>query len=173
MEYLGDFLKMVVPSALVLYAMYLVVRTLVMREVDQKSLELKLKSRETVLPLRLQAYERVILFLERNAIGNILAREQKPGQTAAQLHHKLVSTIRDEFNHNLSQQLYMSDKAWELVSQAKEQTISMINQNYSKMDPASESRSLAKGLIDQLIKENQDPHHPAILFIKKEIRELY
>lgn len=173
MDLLSDFLKMVIPSALVLYAMYLVVRTLASREYDRKLVELKVKEKETVLPLRLQAFERVILFLERNSIPNLISRENQPGIKAAQLYHKLTSSIRDEFNHNLSQQLYISEKSWDAVVQAKDQSISIINQFYAKVDPNSDGKELSKTLIDWLIKGNEDPHKRAIHLVKKEIRELY
>jgi hypothetical protein len=173
MELLGDLLKILLPAALVVYAVYLIVRSLTSKEYEKRMGELKIKSREIAFPLRLQAYERVILFLERITLPNILARVNKKGMNSLQLYNQLLFDIRDEYNHNLSQQVYISDQAWNLITNSKEQTIAFINKSFSGFEPSQDSVVFAKVLLDKLIAERMDFTGEAITFVKNEIRELY
>ena len=67
----------------------------------------------------------------------------------------------------------MSNKSWEAVVQAKDQSIALVNQFYAKMDPGADGKELSKSLIDWLIKGNEEPHSKAIQIVKKEIQQLY
>ncbi len=173
MEMLGDLIKIVIPSALVMYAGYLVFRHFLKVEKLKGETSLKEKSRELAFPLRLQAYERVILFLERITLPNFLARIDKKGMSAPMLYQQLLLEIRDEYNHNLSQQIYMSDKAWNLATNCKERTIALVNQVFSSIDSKAEATIFAKAIMDKILSENLDICGEAIEFIKNEIRELY
>ena len=173
MEYLGDFLKILLPSALVIYAVYLVLRSFGAREDSRHENDLRIKSREIAFPIRLQAYERLILFLERVNLANIIGRTDKRKMSTILLYNQILSEVRDEYNHNLSQQVYVSDKAWDLLTNSKERTIAFVNKVFSEVDPESEARVFAKALLDKMIAENQDFTGEAIHILKEEIRELY
>ena len=82
MEYITDLIQLIVPAALVLYAMYLVIKSFLQKDFDKRLIELKIKNSETVLPLRLQAYERMALFLERISPNNMLLRMADPNLPA-------------------------------------------------------------------------------------------
>ncbi len=173
MEYLGDFLKIVLPAALVLYAVYMVLRSIGSREGEKYQNDLKLKGREIAFPIRLQAYERLILFLERVNLANIISRMDKSKLNTVMMYNQILSEVRDEYNHNLSQQVYVSDKAWSLLTNSKERTIAFVNKVYSESNPEAEARIFAKSILDKMIAENQDLTGEAIQFLKEEIRELY
>src|SRR6185436_13944932 len=81
MDALVDFVKIVIPASVVLYAVYLTVRSFIAKEIELKKLEVRAKSIETILPARLQAYERITLFLERISPQNLLIRLNNPGYT--------------------------------------------------------------------------------------------
>jgi hypothetical protein len=83
MDTLSDLIKIVLPAALVLYAMYLVIRSFLQKDFDRQVVALKQKNAEVVLPIRLQAYERMALFLERISPNNMLIRLADPTMTAA------------------------------------------------------------------------------------------
>src|SRR5438477_1949055 len=117
-ELLLDLLKITVPALMLLAGMYFLVKTYVDRDYRLRLLELRMKNAETVLPIRLQAYERMCLFLERITPSNLLIRVSGSGQTASDYHRMLINDIRNEYNHNLSQQIYMTDKTWEMIQSA-------------------------------------------------------
>src|SRR4028119_1270098 len=118
MEIFGDLIKILLPAAAVLYAMYLTVKAFLNKDFDKRLVDIKIKNTELTLPLRLQAYERMCLFLERISPHNLVVRLNEPAYNAIQFHQKLLLEIREEYNHNLSQQVYMSDQSWTYVKNA-------------------------------------------------------
>src|SRR5215208_7812767 len=128
MDALLDLVKILVPATIVLYAVFLIVRSFIMRELELKKLEIRGRSIETVLPVRLQAYERMTLFLERTSPQNLLVRINTPGLTAREFHRMLLDEIRNEYNHNVSQQVYIGEGVWSLIKNAKEDLTIQINE---------------------------------------------
>src|SRR5690606_18732338 len=100
-------------------------------------------SLETTLPLRLQAYERLTLFIERINPTNMLVRVHVSGTTVRELQQFLVDEIRTEHQHNITQQLYVSAQAWAVVSRIKEDSIGMINSAASGLSPEASSVELS------------------------------
>jgi hypothetical protein len=133
--------------------------------------DLKLEDHRIILPLRLQAYERLILFLERILPNNLVLRINRPEMDAYQLQTNLIRTIREEFEYNLSQQLYVSSRSWELIKNAKEEMIKMINIAAGRVNESAPSAELAR-IIFELSLENDKPLpvSTAIEAIKKEIQ---
>jgi hypothetical protein len=128
---------------------------------------------QTILPLRLQAYERFVLFLERIHPSNLVMRLNNPDLTAMQLQSLLVRTIREEFEYNLSQQLYISGNAWELIKNAKEETIAMINHAASGLPENAPSANLVKKVFEVSISKGKLPVETALDEIKKELQKLF
>lgn len=173
MEVLLDFIKILLPAGLVLYAMYLVVQSFLTKEFEKRLLEVRLRNNDVVLPVRLQAYERCIMLLERMSPHTLLLRLNDPHMNSQQLGQFLVSNIREEFNHNLSQQLYMSDQAWTLIVAAREEIINIINQAQQRTQAESPGIELAKNIFEDLMSRQEDPVAPAIGFLKNEIRTVF
>ena len=88
----------------------------------KRLLELKKDERKVITPIRLQAYERSTLFLERISPEALIPRVHKNGMSARQLQQEMLNDVRREFDHNLSQQMYMSDQVWMVIKKAKEET---------------------------------------------------
>ena len=131
------------------------------------------EEQKILVPLRLQACERIILFLERISPGNLVMRLNQPDFTALQLQSAMIKTIREEYEYNLSQQLYISAKAWELVKNAKEESIKLINVasgNIQGHGPASE---LIKNIFELTLESSKPPVDTAIEEVKKEIQRLF
>ena len=168
-----DLLKITIPAVLILYSTYLMVRSFFNKQLDELHLTLRHKNQETVLPVRMQAYERVCLLLERISPNNIIPRLNEKGMTAGQLQGLMVSEIRNELNHNLSQQVYMSDDAWIYVKSAVEQLISMINESANELRGEATSLDLAKKVFEKNVSNQTDTISGALGFIKNEIRELF
>ena len=130
------------------------------------------EDQKILLPLRLQAYERIVLFLERISPNNILMRLNKPDMTAIELQSVLVKTIREEFEYNLSQQIYISSTAWEMVKNAKEETIKMINIAAGKSNEEAPSANLVRNIFELALGTGKLPVDSAIDEIKKEIQRI-
>ena len=173
MDTLLEFAKLLIPAGAVLYGMYLVVKSFVQKELDKAEIEVKSNNAEVILPLRLQAYERISLFLERISPNNLVIRIRDNSFSAGQFHQALISDIREEYNHNLSQQIYVSDKAWSMVKGAKEEIISVINQSAEGMTAESNSLELAKRIFEKMMERKSDPTVVALTQIKEEVRTLY
>lgn len=173
MEILIEFAKLLLPAAAVLYAMYLTTKSFLDREMTQKMVDIKLKNTDTVLPIRLQAYERICLFLERITPNNLIIRLNQGNLTAREFQHVLLSEIRQEYNHNISQQVYISDEAWEFVVSAKEGIISTINQAAETIENDAKSIDLAKKIFEITMEKKTDPTAHALAKVKEEIRHFF
>ena len=125
------------------------------------------------LKLRLQAYERVALLLERITPVNIIQRVSRPGLTAEELKHLLVNDIQSEFNHNLSQQIYVSHQVWSLTRAVKEQIIQLINIAYMKMPENAKGLDLSKAIFTILIEREENPTQKALDFLNKEVHLIF
>ena len=173
MEYLTDFLQILVPAALVLYAVFLTVRSFLQRDLDKKLVELKISNNDTILPLRLQAYERVCLLLERISPNNMLLRMSDPSFNALQFQQLVIKEIREEFNHNLSQQVYMSEEAWEKVRATVNELIAVVNAAAEGLSVEHNSVDLSQRIFDGMIQLDRDPVGEALSLCKKEIQQLF
>ena len=173
MDALLEFAKLLIPAAAVLYGMYLVVKSFVQKELDKSRIEIKSKNAELTLPMRLKAYERLSLFLERITPNNLVIRVRDNSYTAPQFQQALLNDIREEFNHNLSQQIYVSDNAWNLVKSAKEEIISVVNQSSKDLNADANSLVLAKRIFDKMMERKSDPTAIALAQITEEARSLF
>jgi hypothetical protein len=173
MEALLEFGKMVIPAAIVLYAMFMVVRSFTEKEVALKKLEVRSRSIETILPARLQAYERITLFLERISPQNLLYRLSDPSYSARDFQKLLLDELRNEYNHNVSQQVYMSEDTWNLVRNAKEDLLVMINEASSRLQDDARGIDLSRKIFELALERNVDPIGHALSEVKKEIQQTF
>ncbi len=111
------------------------------------ALEASKDNRAAILPLRLQAYERMALFLERIDPNQLVMRIHTGGLTVSQEQNLLLTAIRSEFEHNLSQQIYISDNVWQKVCDAKGDIEAIINTVAADMDKDAESREFAETVL--------------------------
>jgi len=173
MDTVIDFAKLLVPAGLVLYAMYLVVKTFLAKDFEKRVVELRTKNQETVLPIRLQAYERMTLFLERISPNNLIPRVKTGGLNSREFQHVLLNEIRTEFNHNVSQQIYMSHEAWELIKNAKEDLIVSINNSADELSDESSDLELSRKIFGVTMNSEHDAIGKAIKFLKEEIQQYF
>jgi hypothetical protein len=169
MEALYDILKITVPALLVMLTAWILLRYLIKNDQDKRKQEMILQNSRTVTPIKLQAYERIVLFLERISLESMLVRVSSPGVTAGQLHSALLTTIRSEFEHNLSQQIYMSPQAWEVVRNARSNMIKIINGEFEKLPPKTTGMEFSKILLETIMEMQKEPTRAAIDYIKGEI----
>jgi hypothetical protein len=170
MQALTELLKYTVPSLVVLAAAYFLLKMFLDKEAEKNQLQMRLDVQKNSLPVRMQAYERLVLLLERIELAGLLVRTNMPGMTALQLQSSLVQSIRSEFDHNLSQQLYVSTKAWEMVRNAREETIKRINTAAMQLPPDATSADLASLILINDIDAEQSVVRGALDLIKSEAR---
>jgi hypothetical protein len=104
---------------------------------------------------------------------NLLARVQTPKMNTQSLHRVLIQSIRSEYNHNMSQQVYISDETWDLINQGKDQLISLINAQITATDPKADGIELGKLIIEASLSEHKWLLDDALTHLKKEFRENY
>lgn len=173
MEDLLDILKYILPSLVVFGTAFFILRAFLQNGTHKKLLELKLTNQNVISPIRLQAYERVTLLLERISPSSLILRIAEPGMTASQLQTALIQNIRDEFEHNLSQQIYISSQAWDLTRNAKEEMIKLVNLAASRLNDNASATDLGSVILELSMTQNKLPLNTAIDYIKKEVRQLY
>lgn len=173
MDALIEFGKILIPASVVLYAAFLVVRSFIQKDIDLKKLEIRGRSIETVLPNRLHAYERMTLFLERMSPQNLLVRLNTGSIPAKEFQQVLLAEVRNEYNHNVSQQVYISEEVWELIKNAKEDLIVNINDAANELGEAASSLDLSKKIFEKTMGKSVDPLAHALSELKREIQRIF
>jgi hypothetical protein len=167
-----EILKITLPALIVFLTAWLVLRNMLKNDQERRKQELILSTSRTVTPIKLQAYERIVLFLERISFDSLLLRVSSPGMTAHELHSALLTTIRSEFEHNLSQQIYMSPQAWEVVKNARGSLIKIINSEIEKLPPEATAMAYSRILLERIMELDKEPTRVAIDFIKAELSRM-
>ncbi|MCX7727964.1 MAG: hypothetical protein N2203_00675 [Bacteroidia bacterium] len=164
-----ELLQIILPSLLTAGVILFIVREFFKAEEKRRDAEIKKQLSSQITPMKIQAYERMIIFLERLNPNSLVLRVNKHNMTNRQLHHALIQTIKQEYEHNLSQQLFISSGAWELIKTAKEETIKLINIAYSKVPPDNSSNELSLTIINAANSlDKKLPHEIALEYLKKE-----
>lgn len=173
MDLFADLLKLLVPAGLVLYGMYLTVKLMLEREAEKNRVELKNRYATDVTPLRLQAYERMALFLERITPSNLLLRLSGQATLALEFQQVLLREIREEYNHNVSQQIYMSQTVWEEVQNSMNEVVLLINEAAGEIAPDAPALDLSKKIFDKIIQKNTQPTAAGLKAVKDEVQTVF
>jgi len=173
MDPILEILSFTIPSVVVFLTAFFLLRSFFKNEDKKRKFELSMNYKESILPLRLQAYERLILLLERISPDSLVMRISGPDMTVIQLQAELISAIRSEFEHNLAQQTYISSSAWEMVKAAKNSMIKMVNESASEFKPDGKGINLSKSILENSMELKSSPVYAALEFLKKEVRELF
>lgn len=131
------------------------------------------KDKEGLLSLRLQAHERLILFVERINPSNLFLRLHQQGLTAKELQSHILTEIRTEYQHNVSQQLYIGAETWQMVRKLKDDTLMMINNAKQSLPEEASSVDLSKLVLQHLTGISENPYDLTQLLIKKDIHQLF
>lgn len=172
-EVIVDFFKFIIPAAIVFAVAYYFITKFLNEQRALRILELKKEQTKLITPIKLQAYERLALFLDRIGPDNLVVRLSKSGQSALELRSLLIHTITDEFNHNISQQIYVSDQSWKLIKAVKEQVIAIVETCYKECKETDSGPTLGKLILTKLMKEKEIPTQRAIELLKKEIEIVF
>lgn len=163
----------ILPSVVVFLTAFYTLKQFMTARTNERMMDLRKEDHRQTLPLRLQAYERITLFLERISPGPLVLRVHKSNMSSRMLHAELIATVREELEHNVTQQVYMSEKAWAKVKQAKEETIRLINLSYEQTGDDHSATELSRRIFENVGRLTHTPSQEALLFIKDEVRRLF
>lgn len=174
MDAFFEILRIILPATAVFVAAWLIVKGFLDSEQNRREMELKRANQASVTPLRLQAYERIVIFLERINPNNLVIRVNKQNFNSYQFHLELIKAVKSEYEHNLSQQIYMSHGSWELVKTSKEEIIKLINISATKVANDAPGSDLAMMILNVTANLGKKlPNEIAIDFIKKEVSQSF
>ncbi|MFV8224650.1 hypothetical protein [Christiangramia aquimixticola] len=165
-----DLLYGILPALIVGLISYYFFHVYTNNEENRRRFLLLREKQKTTLPIKLQAYERFALYLERISPGKLLFRVQPTSDDVASYVNLLIANIDQEFEHNLAQQIYISDSCWDYIKTAKNATINMLRNASGKegVSTPDELREVVlKGMMDK-----QPPTDAALSYIKKEVKNL-
>jgi len=172
-QYLLDILKFTIAGAGVIWIAFYLVKPYLDKQNQVQLLELKRSVSSQTLPLRLQAYERVVLFIDRINPANMLIRLNAGGLSAADLHIVIVNEIRTEFQHNVTQQIYVSSRVWAVMKRVKEDTMSLVNNAIKGLPQNATAMDLSKTVLIHLSQLEDDPYEIAINLVRQDLEELF
>ena len=132
---------------------------------------LKKELQVNALPIRLQAYERMALFLERITPSKLLIRVVPTSSNKDDYEALIIQSIEQEFEHNLSQQIYISEKCWNIINAAKNATIQLIRKA-SLLEKTDTANKLREVVLTEMM-ERRSPSDAALSFIKDEVADLW
>ena len=140
-------LVIIAPTLIVAGGMYLLIKNLLERDYRLKLLESRRLLQKEMLPLKLQAIERLVVFLERLRPESMVFRILQPGMQVRDLQLDLLATIRSEYEHNLSQQVYLTPQSWVAVRQAKDEMIALINVSADSVQTDAKAMELSQKIF--------------------------
>lgn len=160
------------PALIVFASCYLLLRQFLRNKEQLELLAIQKSTAVKALPLKLQAYERLILFFERIYVPNLVARIRTKKMSSGDLHSALMIAIQQEFEHNVTQQMYVSDKLWEIIRLAKQEIFNQMDHVMVSTGFSEDADDFSRALIDHFTKPDFDPSRKAIFAIKQEAKLL-
>jgi hypothetical protein len=152
---------------------YFIVKNQIEQYLILKKATLDKDVRASLLPLRLQAHERIILFIERINPSNLLIRVHQPGIELAALQVLVVNEINTEYQHNIAQQLYVNTVTWNTLKKLKDDSIAMINNAAQHLPADAQGIELSKKVLQHMSNIEDNPYDFAIGLVKKDIHKLF
>lgn len=170
-QQLLNLLMYTIPALVTGAIAYLFFREHVDNENNRRNFLITKDLQKEAFPIRLQAYERMSLFLERIAPPKLLTRTNPTSSNKEDYENLLIATIQQEFEHNLSQQIYVSDPCWNIILAAKNATIQLIRK--AAMNEKTDSANKLREVILTELMDKPSPSNAALSFIKEEVSELW
>jgi hypothetical protein len=168
-----DILKLTVAGVGVVWVAFYLIKPYLDKSERLQVLELKKSADNQTLPLRLQAYERIVLFVERINPSNLLVRISGSGQSAAELHYMAVQELNNEYQHNITQQVYVSSRAWAVVRRLKDDTANLLNTTLRGLPENATALDFSRALLTHLSQVENNPYEVAAGMIHKDLEELF
>lgn len=163
----------IVPAGAVLMTAIYFIRRESEKELRNSQIELKKERQQFFLPNRVDAYQRIILLMERIHPNSLVMRHNNPGLPAAAMQVKLLESIRSEYEHNIAQQMFISPQAWDVARKAKDETVKIINLAGQQMGPTSNGMDLSSKIFEIVAEVGTLPTEIAVTALKEEVQKLF
>lgn len=173
LSFILEVLKLTIPALIVFLTAYYVLRTYLNNQLQLKSIEIRKSQLQTTLPLKLQAYERLSLFCERIAIPSLLLRIRREEMSAGELRLALLLAIQQEYEHNITQQVYVSTQLWEIIKLARDEAMNVVTLVAGQTPAQAPGKELAQSLFNFLNQRESTIGENALLAIKKEAAAIF
>lgn len=173
LPYLFDILKYTIAGLGVVWIAFYLVKPYLDKDEKIQLLELKKAVHNQTLPLRLQAYERLVLFIERVNPANMLIRVNAPSYSARELYNLVVDEIRNEYQHNITQQIYVSSRAWGVIKRVKDDTLAIVNNAFKIVPETATGFELSKTILTYLSTLEDNPYDIGAGLIRKDLEGLF
>jgi hypothetical protein len=171
MEIALELLKITIPAVAVMLTAYFATKQVLDAQYKKRELELRREMSKSFSPNKINAYERLVLLLERIHPAEMVLRVHQRGMTAKKFQGELTRSIREEFQHNLTQQLYVSATAWSYIRAAKEETIKLVNLAASNVPEKSSALDLSNMIFQIMSKMEHNPVDIAKDYLKQELKK--
>ena len=171
--YLLDILKYTIAGLGVVYIAFYLAKPYLERGEQMQLLEFKKAMATQTLSLRLQAYERLVLFIERINPGNMLLRMNATAYSAHELYGLIVEDIRNEYQHNITQQIYVSSRAWGVIKHVKEDTLGIVNSAIRSLPETATGLDLSKAILGHLAQLEDNPYELGASMLRKDLEKLF
>jgi hypothetical protein len=123
----------------------------------------QLNANTNILPLQLQAYERLVILCERIALPSLISRTGSSDLSAKEMHYVLIENIKQEYDYNASQQIYVSPMAWNAVRNLRDQSMLVINKIANLLPPGARASELNRQLLEVIMKQEDKALHTMVL----------
>ena len=172
-KFLVNSASLAVGGIVIMVVAYYMIRNDIMNFLSSRKNVNVQEGKSDLLQLRLQAHERMIIFIDRINPSNLLLRLHQQGIEVGALQPMAVNEIKTEFQHNITQQLYLEATTWDVVRQLKDDTIAMINNSVKNLSTDAPGIELSKLVLNRLSEVEQNPYELTIGLIKRDIHRLF
>jgi hypothetical protein len=173
LPYLMDIVKYTIAGLGIVWIAFYLLKPYLDRDDQIQLLEFKKSLSAQTLPLRLQAYERLVLFIERVNPANMLIRMNATSYSAHDLYILIVEDIRSEFQHNVTQQIYVSSRAWGVLKRVKEDTLGIVNNAVRALPETASGLDLSKTILAHLSQLEDNPYEIGADLLRKDLQDLF
>jgi hypothetical protein len=172
-KFLTDAAVLVIGGVITVSAGYYLVKEDIKTYFKLKFSDQRKENTNPLLSLKLQAYERLIVFIERINPSNLFIRLYEPGMPLTTLQATILNEIRSEYQHNITQQLYVSAATWDVVKKLKDDTIAMVNNGVKSLPEDATGVDLSKKVLHHMTGIENNPYDLTLDLIKKDIHQLF
>ncbi len=173
MEILVQSIIALIPAAASVAIVYFFLKKSGEKEMSQLRGELKKERQQFFLEPRMEAFQRVVLLMERINPHSLVMRIHQPQLSAKELQGELLKTIRQEFDHNVVQQLYISPQAWKMVKKSKEETVKIVNIAADQLEEKATATDLSNKIFTIVAEIDELPTEITIRLLKEEFQQLF
>jgi len=165
--------KYILPAFIVMMTAYLLFDKMILREEKKQKLGHEAEKKSGITTIRLRAYERLMLVLERTNPETMVMHVIRPGISCIEFQTGLLDFIRKEFEHNYSQQIYVSDELWKSVTYTRANLVKLVNTGASCFKPDEPASGMAETIIRMYLETENNPTQQSIQLLKSETREQF